>query len=309
MKINNRRKFWAKVNSQKYLLAVAIICCTCIFVFSYLPLYGIIYAFKEFDFAYGFIESPWVGLANFREFFFGSDLPKLLYNTLSISILKLIFGFPAPIIFALLLNEMAGKSMKRIFQSISYLPYFISWVVVVGLMTSFLSMDGLINDLLVNLHIIKEPFQFLAHEKLFWPLLIISDIWKNIGWNSILYLAAIANIDPQLYEAATIDGAGKLQRIKHITLPGIEPTITVLLLFSLAGLFGSNFDQILLLSQNNVYFRDLADTLDIYVFRMGINLGRYSFATAAGLCTSIVSFTLMMGTNKLSKMTRGHGIL
>jgi putative aldouronate transport system permease protein len=305
----NYRQLWKKINSQKYLLAVVIACSALIFVFSYLPLYGILYAFKEFDFAYGFAKSPWVGLAQFKEFFFGSDILLLIKNTLNISLLKLFIGFPAPILFALLLNEVRRNSSKRVFQSISYLPYFISWVVVVGLAKSFLTLDGVGNSLLVSLHIIKEPYQFLANEKLFYPILVLSDIWKNIGWNSILYLAAIANIDPQLYEAATIDGAGKLQQIRHITLPGLENTITVLLLFSLGGLFGSNLEQIMLFSQNNAYFQQLADTLDIYVYRMGMRVGRYSFAIAAGLFTSVISFTLMMVTNKLSKLVRGYGIV
>jgi putative aldouronate transport system permease protein len=305
----NSSKLWKKIKYQKYLLAVAVICSIWIFIFAYLPLYGILYAFKEFDFAYGFAKSPWVGLAQFKEFFFGSDFLTLIKNTLTISILKLVIGFPAPIIFALLLNEIKNRSSKRIFQSISYLPYFISWVVVAGLVKSFLLMDGTVNSVLISLHIIDEPYQFLGKEGFFYPLIILSDLWKNVGWNSILYLAAIANIDPQLYEAATIDGATKMQQIRHITLPGIETTITVLLLFSLAAIFGGNFEQIMLFSQNNVAYQQLADTLDIYVYRMGLRAGRYSFAIAAGLFTSVVSFTLMMVTNKLSKIIRGYGIV
>lgn len=308
-KQNKENELWRKIKSQRYLFAVAVLCSCWIFVFAYLPLYGILYAFKEFDFAYGFAASPWVGLAQFKEFFFGSDFLVLIKNTLTISFLKLIIGFPVPILFALLLNEVRKKTCKKIFQSVSYLPYFVSWVVVAGLVKSFLLMDGVLNSLLIRLNIFDEPYQFLAQTGFFYPLLIITELWKNTGWNSILYLAAISNIDPQLYEAATIDGATKMQQIRYITLPGIETTVTVLLLFNLAGLFGGNFDQIMLFSQNNVHFQQLADTLDIYVYRMGLRAGRYSFAIAAGLFTSVVSFTLMMTTNKLSKLTRGYGIV
>ncbi|MBB6670121.1 ABC transporter permease [Cohnella nanjingensis] len=274
-------------------------------IFCYVPMYGIIIAFKDFRITEGFFAGPWVGLKHFDAFFSDPFALKAITNTLIISALKLVFGFPAPIIFALLLNEVRSLMFKRVAQTVSYLPFFISWVVMVSLMQTILSLDGPLNSLLMQLGLIHQRISFLAQPELFRAIAVLSDLWKGIGWGSIIYLAAISSIPQDMYESAYMDGANRFQRIIHITIPSIMPTIVILLILSVSGILGSNFEQHFLLGNKMV--SETAETIDTYVFRTGIQAGRYSYATAIGLACSIVSFFLLISADRIARlMTKGE---
>ncbi len=274
-------------------------------IFCYIPMYGIIIAFKEFRPIDGLFGGEWVGLTHFKAFFTDPVAWRAVANTLGISILKFLVGFPAPILFALLLNEVTSLKFKKFAQTVSYLPYFISWVILASMMRNLLDPIGPINTMLVNLGIIDEGISFLSSPGAMWPILIISDTWKGVGYSSIIYIAAISGINQEMYESALIDGAKRYQRIIYITLPSIMPTVTILMILGISGILGSNFDQHYLL--NNAAVSEVMETIDTYVFRMGMSLGRYSYATAVGLAKSIVSFVLLFGANKLvRRMSRGE---
>ncbi len=271
-----------------------------IIIFSYLPMYGLIMAFQNYQLGDLPGLSKFVGLEHFKMFFSSADFMPVMRNTFAISFLKLFFAFPAPILFAILLNEVSGIYFKRTIQTISYLPHFVSWVVVAGLTFDFLSPDGgALNAFLVNLGSIKETVTFMAVPRYFWTITVVTDIWKDIGWNAIIYIAAIASIDNELYQAADIDGAGRLRKIWHITLSGIKPTIVILLIINISNLLSSGFEQILLLTNNltNTTVQDVADVIDTYVYRTGIMQMRYSYATAAGLFKSVFSIVLLTLAN------------
>lgn len=288
--------FW----NQRYLMLLTLPVVLWMLIFNYTPMMGIIIAFKDFNPASGFMNSPWVGLEHFKELFSDPTFPTVLLNTIKISLARIIFGFPVPIIFALLLNELVFKKFKKIVQTLSYLPYFISWVLVVGFMYSLLDTQaGIIGTLLVKLNILDNYALLMGDPKYFLPLVILSDIWKNIGWNSIIYLAAIAGIDPNLYEAAIIDGAGRFKRIWHITLPAIKPTILILLILSISGLFNANFEQLYMMQ--NSLTQDVANVINIYSYKMGLVLGRFSYGTAVGFFQSFVSIILLVSANFLSR--------
>ncbi|HHW58442.1 MAG TPA: sugar ABC transporter permease [Clostridia bacterium] len=269
------------------------------FIFNYIPMYGLVIAFKDFNIVKPISDAPWVGLKHFIEFVNDDNFLNVLTNTLGISLLKLLIGFPLPIIFALLLNELTSLKFKKAVQTISYLPHFLSWVILGGIIINWLSDIGLINDILIKMKILKEPISFLGDPQYFWWIAVISDVWKELGWSAIIYLAAIAGIDPEMYEAAIIDGASRLQKIWYITLPAIKPTITILFILAVSGIFNSNFDQILVL--RNSLNASASDVIDIYVYRMGIQNANYSYATAAGLLKSIVSMILLLIANEISK--------
>lgn len=261
-------------------------------------MYGLVLAFKDFNFGLGIIKSPWVGLRFFKNFMSDSDFYAVIRNTVSISALKLIFGFPAPIILALMLNSIKNLKFKKTIQTVSYLPYFVSWVVVVTLMSKFLSpTNGVINDIRIQMG--KEPIFFMGLPNLFYPLLVISDIWKGIGWGSIIYLAALTNIDPTLYEAAEIDGAGRWSSLWHITLPCLKPTIGILFIMSLGGLFNAGFEQVYLMQTPAVL--DVAETLETYVLKRGLKMGQFGYSTAVGMFQSIISLILVVVANYTSK--------
>lgn len=288
--------FW----SQRYLMLLTLPAVLWMIIFNYIPMYGVMLAFKDFQPYIGFLKSPWVGLANFKELFSDPVFIGALFNTLKISILKLICSFPIPIIFAILLNELTFLKTKKLIQTMSYLPYFISWVFVVGLMYTIMDpKTGVLSTLLQNLHLISKESMLMGDPNAFLPLVIISDIWKNFGWNSIIYLAAITGIDGQLYEAATVDGAGRFRRMWHITLPALKPTIVILLILSISGLMNSNFDQLFLMQ--NSMTQDAANVISIYSYKMGLVLGRFSYGTAVGLFQSVVSMILLVAANFTSK--------
>ena len=291
------KKGLKKFRAQIWLQAMVIPGIIWIIVFCYIPMYGIIIAFKEFKPILGLFGGEWVGLKHFSDFFTDPGALRAVANTIGISALKFVIGFPAPIIFALLLNEIVNLRFKKFAQSMSYLPYFISWVILASMMKNLLDTNGPINTMLIQAGILKEGISFLTQEKMFWNILVISDLWKGVGWSSIIYIAAISGINPDMYESALIDGAKRYQRILYITIPSIMPTITILMILGISGILGSNFDQHYLLG--NAAVADVAETIDTYVFRMGLSLQRYSYATAVGLSRSVVSFMLLFAANKL----------
>lgn len=305
-KQNTSGVFKQRLWNQRYLQAMAIPGIIWMLIFNYIPMCGIIIAFKKYKITRTIAEAPFVGLRYFKEFLFDNNFPDIMVNTLGISVLKLVIGFPLPIIFALLLNEIRGNRFKKFAQTISYLPHFLSWVVLGGIMISWLSKTGVINDFLTALHIIKEPVSFLGEPKYFWGVAVISDSWKELGWSAIIYLAAITGVDQQMYEAATVDGATKLQKILKITIPSITGTIALMLILQIAGLLNSNFDQTLVLkNQINVSRSQVVDT---YVYQVGMTLGKYSLATAVGLFKSVIALILLIIANTSSKKLLGRSI-
>lgn len=269
-------------------------------IFNYLPIWGWTMAFQRYTPGLKFSEQPWAGLDQFKELFADPHFYRVLKNTLGMSILGLVFGTVTAIGFALLLNEIAHMKFKKAIQTISYLPHFVSWVIAASLISTMLSVDGgAINELLVNLHITSKPIAFLAKKDMFWGINAISYIWKETGWNAIIYLAAIAGIDPSLYEAASVDGASRLRKIWHITLPGIRPTIIILLVLNIGNLINIGYEQQWLLGNNLV--KDTSEVLDLYALNYGIQLGNYSFGTAIGVFKSIVGLTLVLAANGFAK--------
>ncbi len=275
-------------------------------LFNYIPMTGIVLAFKKYSFMKGIWGSDWVGLQYFKTFFTSYDCVKLLRNTLTVGLMKCILEFPFAIIFALLLNELCNAKFKKISQTISYLPHFMSSVIIITMLQRILAPDnGVINQLISAFGGDGSTF-FLMKTQYFYPILFLLDLWKNIGWDSIIYLAAISGVDPSLYEAAEIDGCNKLKRVWHITLPSIKGTIGVLFILGIGGLLSSGFDQIYLLrTPGNM---ELADTLDTYVVRVGLANGQFGYATAIGLIQGIVGLILVLGSNKLSKKVTEVGI-
>jgi len=285
-------------------------------VFNYLPMYGILVAFKrnyritDSLFSFGFLTSSWAsmgGFAHFVSFIKDTEFLNILRNTLGISLLKLFIGFPLPIIFALLLNELRNKRFKSVVQTISYLPHFLSWVILGGILTTWLSETGFLNDILIKTGLIKEGIAFLAYPKYFWGIVVISDIWKGLGWSSIIYLAAISSIDQEMYEAAEIDGVGRLKKIWHITLPCIMATITILFILAVGGLLNSNFDQILVLW--NPLNSSHSNVIDIYTYHVAMRSMRFSYASAIGLFKSVVAFALLYGANQVTKKLNDVSLL
>ncbi|MBE6023154.1 MAG: sugar ABC transporter permease [Cellulosilyticum sp.] len=296
------KKLW----EQRGLQLMAVPGLIWILVFNYIPMAGLVIAFKKFKITESIFSGEWVGLKYFKEFIQDTNFASIMTNTLGISLLKLVIGFPLPIIFALLLNEIRGTRFKKLTQTISYLPHFLSWVVLGGIMVSWLSKEGVINDFLVAMNIIKEPISLLGEPKYFWGIALISDTWKEMGWSAIIYLAAIAGVDQQLYEAATVDGATKLQKIKAITIPCIAGTIAIMLILQVASLLNSNFDQILILkNQINI---ERSQVIDTYVYQVGMTMGKYSYATAVGLFKSVIALFLLLVSNTVSKKFLGRSL-
>lgn len=274
-----------------------------IFIFSYIPMYGVLMAFKDYNIFDGFLASPWVGLKHFEMFFSAPEFWEIMRNTVVISLLKFIIGFPAPIILALMLNEVRNMLFKRVVQTVSYLPHFLSWVIVSGLVMSILSTDnGSLNILLMELKLIDEPIGFLGIPEYFWTILVTTGVWKEIGFASIVYLAAIAGVDPHLYEAASMDGASRFKQIFLITIPSIMPVIIIFMILAIGNLLNAGFEDILLLGSNPV-LRDVADVIDTYVYRVGINNQRFSYATAVGLFKAVISVGLLTMANYIARRT------
>ncbi|MCM3784982.1 ABC transporter permease subunit [Neobacillus mesonae] len=291
---------------QRHIQTMALLGIAWMFIFNYIPMYGIIIAFKEYNIIGTISEAPWVGLTHFKEFLEDDNLGNVIRNTLGMSLLKLIIGFPLPILFALFLNELRSVRFKRTVQTISYLPHFLSWVVLGGILATWLSDIGIINNILLALNIIQEPISYLAEPKYFWTIIIASDIWKELGWSAIIYLAAISSVSPDMYEAATIDGAGRFQKMWYVTLPSIKSTITILFILAVSGVLNSNFDQILVL--RNSLNDSASNVIDYYVYQTGLLSGRYSYATAVGLIKSVIALILLLIANKVSRRINGTSL-
>jgi putative aldouronate transport system permease protein len=277
-------------------------------IFSYLPMYGIIIAFQDYQPGMGFFEgADFVGLKNFRELFSSPMFSKLIRNTLLLNLWELAIGFPAPIMLALMLNEVRSSKFKRTVQTISYLPHFIAMVVVIGILKDVLSSEGLFNTIRQFVHVSLrgrplsdfKPVLYLNIPGYFRPIYTLSGVWQGVGWGSILYLSTLTAIDPELYEAAEIDGAGRFRKMLHVTLPGISPTIIIMLIFAVGGLMSTGFEKLILLYQPLTY--DVADTLGTYVYRKGLEETRYSFSTAVNLFTTVINFMLIITVNRISK--------
>ena len=275
-----------------------------LFVFHYIPIYGIVIAFKNYKPRLGIMGSEWVGLEHFIKFFTGAHFPMLLKNTLTISIYSMVCGFPAPIILALLLNEVRHAPYKKVVQTISYMPYVISTVVICGMLKSFLAYDGLAGLIMNALGI--EGSSLLSNPKAFPSIIVWSGIWQGIGWDSIIYMAALSAIDQQLYEAARIDGCGRFRQAIHVTLPGIIPTIIILLILSLGSLLSVSTDKILLLYTPLTY--ETGDVFGTYTYRLGIRGGKYDFTAAVGLAETVVNFLLVIFFNWVSKKTTDQSL-
>jgi putative aldouronate transport system permease protein len=268
-------------------------------VFSYYPIWGWLMAFQNFKPHLGIFESTWVGLDHFQRLMNDNLFKEAFRNTIGQSFFQLLIGFPIPIIFALLLNEIKFLRFKKTTQTISYLPYFLSWVIACSMIAEFLSSNGIVNTLLMNLGIIEQPIIFLSKPDNFWWIVGWSTIWKNVGWNTIIYLAAITSIDPELYESAELDGAGRFARMWYITLPCIKATILVLLIMNIGFILNAGYEVQYLLG--NTLTWETAETIDVFVMRFGIGMGNYSLATALGMFKTVVSIVLITIANNASK--------
>ena len=275
-------------------------------VFCYLPMYGCQIAFQNYRITDVLGTSDWAGLKWFAKFCQDPSFFQVMKNTLGISFLKLLFGFTAPIIFALLLNEIRNLKFKRVVQTLSYLPHFLSWVILGGIMITWLSDTGVINRVLIAMGVLDEGVSFLAKPQYFWGVSVISEIWKELGWGAIIYLAAISGIDPSLYEAAEIDGANRFQKLWYITLPEISGTIAILFILQVGGIMGSNFDQIFVL--HNALNDPASNVIDMFVYKIGIGNANYSYATAIGLFRSVISLLLLLIANKVTAKLEGSSL-
>lgn len=296
---HDRGRFWRVMLQQKYLYLMSLPFVAWAFIFNYLPLWGWSMAFQKFRPGRGFFDQEWVGLQHFKALFEDPQFYLVLRNTLAMSTMSLVAGFTIPIIFAIVLNEVKAMAVKRFVQTVSYLPHFVSWVVVAGIVTKMLATDGVVNSLLMSLHLIDQPIQYMAKGNLFWYIVTASDVWKEMGWNTIIYLAAIVGIGPELYEAARVDGANRLQQIWNITLPGIRSTIIILLIISIGNLFSIGFEKQFLLG--NPLVSDYSQVLDLYALNYGLSMGRFSFGTAINIFNSMISIVLLLFANGIFK--------
>ena len=281
---------------NKYIYIMALPVLLYYFLFCYQPMYGAIIAFKEFSPGRGIMGSPWVGIQQFRDFFTGFYFFRVLRNTLVINVYDLVFGFPAPIILALLLNEIRQNKFKRLVQTVTYLPHFISIMVICGLIIDFTNSTGLVNDIIVFFGGTRNSL--LLDPKMFRTIFISTGVWQGVGWGTIIYLSAMTAIDPQLYEASSIDGAGHLRQIWSITIPGIIPTVTILLILRIGQMMNVGFEKVILLYNPNTY--ETADVISSFVYRKGLQEFSYSFSTAVGLFNSVINFTLLISANWVS---------
>ena len=275
-------------------------------IFRYLPLWGWITAFQNYKPGVPLFQQQWVGLKYFKEMFSDPEFYLVMRNTLAMSLLGLIFGFPLPIFLALLVNEIRNESFKRTVQTISYLPHFVSWVIVASIVHAMLAPDGVVNYLLMQIGLIQEPILFLGEPRYFWWIVVFADLWKELGWNTIIYLAAIADVNPALYEAAEIDGAGRFKKMRYITLPCIMPVVTVILILSIGNIINIGYERQFLLRTPAV--REVSEVIDLYALDYGIRAGRFSFGTAASMFKSVVSLILVFSANRLSKRVSDYRI-
>jgi len=290
---------------SKYLMLMLVPAIIYYITFHYIPIYGLLIAFKDFKLANGIWASPWVGFEHFRDLFSLGSFWEVLRNTIIISLYKLIWGFPAPIILALLLNELHNAHFKKVVQTISYLPHFLSWVVLGGIFLQVLSpTTGPVNMILKYFKI--EPIFFMANPKWFRSVLVITGIWKSVGWGSVIYIASLAGINPELYEACTIDGANRFQKIIHVSIPSLVPVISIMLIFAVGGIINDDFDQIFNMYNEAVY--KVADVLSTYIYRVGLETMQFERSTAVGLFKNVIAFTLIVLANSITKRLNDYGI-
>lgn len=273
-------------------------------IFRYIPIYGVIIAFKDFSFMKGIWGSEWIGLEHFKFMFHGQSFPSVFANTLILGFLKLVIGFPIPILFAIFLNEMRAVHYKKIVQTTSYLPHFLSWVVLGGIFFQIFSIDGPINAIFRIFE--WKTIPFLTNPQWFRVVLVATYVWKTIGWNSIVYIAAMSSISPELYEAAMIDGAGRFKRMRYITLPSLAPVITVMFILAAGNIIKDDFDQIFNLYNPAVY--QTADVISTYVYRQGLEQMNFSYAAAVDLFKNIIALFFVYSTNRISKKINDYGI-
>lgn len=273
-------------------------------IFKYLPMWGVLISLQDFNPYTGFLHSPWVGLKHFRQFFTGPKFIPLFRNTLGISILNIVLAFPAPILLSLMINELRRQKLKKAIQTCVYIPHFLSWVIVASLTYTIFSPTGVINRLLEDAGL--SSIQFLTSTSLFRPMIVGQTIWKGTGWGTIIFLAAMAGVDMQLYEAAIVDGAGRFRQMWHITLPAIRSTIIIMLILKLGDVLDTGFDQIFLMS--NALNRSVSDVFDTFVYTVGITQGSFSFSTAVGLFKSLIGIILIFGSNAIAKRAGESGI-
>lgn len=277
-------------------------------VFNYIPIYGIIIAFKNYTIVDTVSSAPWVGLENFRIIMEDSFFWEAVRNTLAISLMKLFLGFAIPIILAVMIFEMRDGHLKKVIQTISYIPHFFSWIVLGGMLISWLSTNGFINQVMMSLGLMNQGVNHLLDPDKYWWIAVLSDLWKEVGWGTILYLAVMSRIDPTFYEAARIDGASKLTQIRTITLPLLAPIISLNLILNVSGLLGSNLDQTLVLM--NAQNQNKSEVINSFVYRMGLTQGDFSYATAVGLGISVISIVLLVITDRITrKMNNGRSVI
>jgi putative aldouronate transport system permease protein len=291
------KDLWRSIKEYKGLLLLLLPGLAYFIIFHYVPMYGLTLAFKDFALLKGIRNSPWAGFVHFHALFRSDYVWRVVKNTLVISISKLVFGFPAPIIFALLLNEVRNIHFKKTVQTVSYLPNFISWVVMAGIFFEIFSFRGPVNEILGFFGV--KPILFFGNKDIFVPLLVVTEIIKGFGWGSIIYFAAISSINPELYESAVIDGANRFRQAVHITLPCLVPVITILLTLSVGGILSAGFDQII--NMYNPMVMSVADILDTYIYRVGIREQSFSFTTAVGLLKSLVAVVLIVTSNLMAR--------
>ncbi|EGO5991476.1 sugar ABC transporter permease [Enterococcus faecalis] len=277
-------------------------------VFNYIPIYGIIIAFKNYTIVDTVSSAPWVGLENFRIIMEDSFFWEAVRNTLAISLMKLFLGFAIPIILAVMIFEMRDGHLKKVIQTISYIPHFFSWIVLGGMLILWLSTNGFINQVMMSLGLMNQGVNHLLDPDKYWWIAVLSDLWKEVGWGTILYLAGMSRIDPTFYEAARIDGASKLTQIRTITLPLLAPIISLNLILNVSGLLGSNLDQTLVLM--NAQNQNKSEVINSFVYRMGLTQGDFSYATAVGLGISVISIVLLVITDRITrKMNNGRSVI
>ncbi|WP_375142559.1 ABC transporter permease [Metabacillus idriensis] len=295
----NKKPFLKKLKEQWPLQVMVLPGIIFMIIFCYVPIYGLTIAFKSFSVTDTIAAAPWVGWGNFKVAFGDKFFWDSVVNTLAISFLKLLIGFTAPIVLAIMIFELKDGWFKKWVQTISYLPHFLSWIVVGGMLISWLSTTGILNTILVGVGVLDSPRNFLVEPNSYWMIAVLSDVWKGVGWGTIIYLATMAGIDPTYYEAAKMDGATKIQQIVHITLPLMKFIISLMFILAVGGILGSNLDQTLVLM--NPLNASHAEVINSYVYKIGLAQGDFSYATAVGLAISIISLILVLITNRLTK--------
>lgn len=306
-KIRGKRPgVWYILKKDKWLYIFLLPFLIYFLIFKYIPMLGTIMAFQDFKFSTGFFGSEWVGLEHFRRLFSGNNFGMILKNTLFLNVASVIFGFPIPIILAIFLNEVKCKWFKKLTQSIMYLPHFMSWVVLGGILIELFSPSTGVVNMVLNRVFHLEPIYFMG-SNFWWPVIfVISGIWQGAGWGTIVYLAAITGIDPELYEAASIDGAGKMKQIRHITIPCLSSTIVIMLILRMGSMMDVGFEQVYVMMNPKV--REVSEVISTYVYRVGIEGAQYSYTTAIGLFQSVISCILVFSTNTIAKRISGSGL-